>query len=190
MRLPAKGWKAARQAGSFVWLQRWVTPDAAERVRRLSLPGIHLHSERRRFYPNGSLGGPILGFADRDGRGLSGVELLFDRELRGAGAELQAKRDGGGRVLPTATRRQKRAPASQLALDRAAAPPRRRSPSRCARPRAPRDAGRVDPTGEITRWPSRRARSELEDSSAYRARAFVDTFEPGGTPSRSRSRSR
>ena len=91
------------QGASFVWLQRWVTPDAATRVRKLELRGVHLHEERRRFYPNGSLGGPMLGFADRDGHGLSGVELLFDRDLRGAGAELRVNRDGGGRVLPTGT---------------------------------------------------------------------------------------
>jgi cell division protein FtsI/penicillin-binding protein 2 len=52
-------------AAATTWLQRWVTPDAAERVRALGIAGIHLHSERRRFYPNGSLGGPLLGFADR-----------------------------------------------------------------------------------------------------------------------------
>ena len=178
------------QGGSFVWLQRWVTPDAAERVRKLAIEGVHLHQERRRFYPNGALGGPILGFADRDGRGLSGVELLFDRELRGAGAEMRVGRDGGGRVLPTGTH----APETRagqpitLALDLELQHFAEKALAESLRKTGARHATLValDPrTGEIlvlAESPSFDPnRFWLEDSSAYRARAFVDTFEPGST---------
>lgn len=178
------------QGASFVWLQRWVTPDAAGRVRKLDLRGVHLHEERRRFYPNGSLGGPILGFADRDGRGLSGVELLFDAELRGAGAELRVGRDGGGRVLPTGTS----APATRegqpitLALDLELQHFAEKALAEALRKTGARHATLValDPrTGEILALAESPSfdpnRFWLEDSSAYRARAFVDTFEPGST---------
>ena len=40
---------------SFVWIQRWVTPEEADRVRSLGLPGVHLHPERKRFYPSRDL---------------------------------------------------------------------------------------------------------------------------------------
>jgi len=191
LRLPPREVERRLASGpSFVWLQRWVTPDAAERVRALALPGIHLHSERRRFYPNGSLGGPILGFADRDGRGLSGVELLFDRELRGAGAELHARRDGGGRVLPSATK----APETRagqpitLALDLELQHFAEKALAEALRKTGARHATLValDPrNGEILALAESPSfdpnRFWLEDSSAYRARAFVDTFEPGST---------
>ncbi|MEX2208998.1 MAG: penicillin-binding protein 2 [Myxococcota bacterium] len=191
LRLPAKEVeKRLAQAGSFVWLQRWVTPDAAERVRALALPGIHLHSERRRFYPNGSLGGPVLGFADRDGRGLSGVELLFDRELRGAGAELVAKRDGGGRVLPNGTKppETRAGQPITLALDLELQHFAEKALAESLRKTGARHATLValDPrNGEILALAESPSfdpnRFWLEDSSAYRARAFVDTFEPGST---------
>ncbi len=159
-------------------------------MRKLGIEGVHLHQERRRFYPNGALGGPILGFADRDGRGLSGVELLFDRELRGAGAEMRVGRDGGGRVLPTGTH----APETRagqpitLALDLELQHFAEKALAESLRKTGARHATLValDPrTGEIlvlAESPSFDPnRFWLEDSSAYRARAFVDTFEPGST---------
>ncbi len=191
LRLPAKELeRRLAQGASFVWLQRWVSLDAAERVRALAIPGVHLHSERRRFYPNGSLGGPILGFADRDGHGLSGVELLFDRELRGAGAELHVNRDGGGRVLPTSVRSpetrsgQPITLALDLELQHFAEKALAESMSKTGARHATLVA--LDPsTGEILALAESPSfdpnRFWLEDSSAYRARAFVDTFEPGST---------
>jgi cell division protein FtsI (penicillin-binding protein 3) len=191
LRLPAKEIeRRLAQSTSFVWLQRWVTPDAAERVRALALPGIHLHSERRRFYPNGSLGGPILGFADRDGRGLSGVELLFDAELRGASAELHVNRDGGGRVLPTAVKSPETRSGQPitLALDLELQHFAEKALAESLNKTGARHATLValDPrTGEILALAEAPSfdpnRFWLEDPSAYRARAFVDTFEPGST---------
>ncbi len=191
LRLPAKEIEARlAESASFVWLQRWVTPDAADRVRALGLAGVHLHGERRRFYTNGSLAGPLLGFADRDGRGLSGVELLFDRELRGTGAELRMNRDGGGRPLPQDVQ----APETRagqpitLALDLELQHFAEKALAESLRKTGARHATLValDPrTGEIlvaAESPSFDPnRFWLEDSSAYRARAFVDTFEPGST---------
>src|SRR5262249_20905876 len=92
LRLPARELESRLAPGwGFVWLERWVSPDAAAQVTRLNLAGVQLIPERRRFYPNGDLAGPLLGFADRDGRGLSGVELAYDRELRGVSAALSAQ---------------------------------------------------------------------------------------------------
>src|SRR6266487_1570625 len=50
----------------FVWLERRLAPDKAERLRALSLPGIGLIPEARHFYPNGTLLAHVLGFASID----------------------------------------------------------------------------------------------------------------------------
>jgi cell division protein FtsI (penicillin-binding protein 3) len=191
LNLPARELERRLARGSsFVWLQRWVSPDAAARVTRLGLDGVQLMPERRRFYPNGDLAGALVGFADRDGRGLSGVELAYDRELRGVSAELSARRDAHGNVLPTVAS----APAARtgrpvrLAIDvrlqhfaeSALAESLRRTGARHATLVA------LDPTtGEILALAEAPGfdpnRFWLEDKSLYRARAFVDAFEPGST---------
>ena len=86
----------------FAWLKRHASPEEARAVRELGLPGVYLAKEPRRYYPNRSLGGPLLGYAGMDGRGLEGIELRYDKQLRGAPAVIQGLRDAFGReVLPS-----------------------------------------------------------------------------------------
>jgi cell division protein FtsI (penicillin-binding protein 3) len=96
--------EVARALGSrryFAWVKRRLDPDEARALRAQKLPGVYLTREPRRYYPNRSLGGSLLGWAGVDGRGLEGVELRWDKELRGEPAEVQGLRDALGReVLP------------------------------------------------------------------------------------------
>jgi cell division protein FtsI (penicillin-binding protein 3) len=189
--VPARELESRLARGSgFVWLQRWVSPDAATQVTHLNLSGVQLIPERRRFYPNGDLAGPLLGFADRDGRGLSGVELAYDRELRGVSAALSAQRDAHGNVLPSVAS----APAARAGRPvRLAIDVRLQHFAESALAEALRKTGArhatlvaMDPrTGEILALAEAPGfdpnRFWVEDKSLYRARAFVDGFEPGST---------
>ena len=83
---------------NFIWLKRHVTPAEASAVMALGHPGLQLRQEPRRFYPNRTLGGAILGFAGIDGRGLEGVERDFDRYLRGKEYEFDGLRASGQRL--------------------------------------------------------------------------------------------
>ena len=67
----------------FVWLARHVPSDIADAVRKAKLPGIVVEKEPRRWYPARSIGGPIVGRADIDSRGLEGIELSMDAMLKG-----------------------------------------------------------------------------------------------------------
>jgi len=191
LRVPARELEAKLAHGSgFTWLQRWVTPGTAEKVAALHLDGVQLLHERRRFYPNGDLAGAYLGFADRDGRGLSGLELRYDRELRGAGAELAVRRDARGNTLPSVSSaaEDRNGREIRLALD-----VRLQHFAETALADALKKTGAhhatlvaLDPmTGEILALAEAPGfdpnRFWLEDSSLYRARAFVDGFEPGST---------
>ncbi len=67
----------------FVWLKRNLTPRQQQAVNRLGLPGIYFQAETKRVYPQGNLTAHLIGFADVDSRGLSGVEKSFDDLLAG-----------------------------------------------------------------------------------------------------------
>ncbi|MBI4455624.1 MAG: transpeptidase family protein [Acidobacteria bacterium] len=67
----------------FVYVKRKITPRESEQVRALALPGIYFQKESKRFYPNQELSGHVLGFVGMDNVGLSGIEYLLDKEIRG-----------------------------------------------------------------------------------------------------------
>ena len=63
-----------------------VSPRTRQAIHMLGLPGVFFRSEPGRVYPKQRAAAHLVGFAGRDGRGLTGAELAFDAELRdGAG---------------------------------------------------------------------------------------------------------
>lgn len=89
--------KLERRKG-FTWIKRRVPPEDAQRVRDLKIAGVHFTRESRRFYPARELASSLIGFAG-DGRGLEGLELLFDSRLRGSTLLARGLRDAKGQVL-------------------------------------------------------------------------------------------
>jgi cell division protein FtsI (penicillin-binding protein 3) len=83
----------------FTWVKRRLTPEESRAVRELQLPGVYLDREPRRYYPNRALAGPLLGWAGLDAVGQEGIELQYDRFLRGARAQLAGLRDALGRAV-------------------------------------------------------------------------------------------
>jgi len=68
---------------SFSWLARKISPELADRVEKANIPGIFVVKEPKRFYPNGTLAGPLIGFVGLDDSGLEGLEMVYDRDLKG-----------------------------------------------------------------------------------------------------------
>lgn len=98
-----EGRLAARAAE--VWLARRVSPEQARAVRDAHLPGVYAALRTRRDYPLGSLAAHLLGVVGIDNQGLEGLELQYERVLRGRpGRELQES-DARGRAIPGGLRR-------------------------------------------------------------------------------------
>lgn len=91
--------KKLKQEKHFVWLARKVEPEQGRRVERLSLEGVGVVMEGRRFYPKGPLLSHVLGFAGMDDRGLEGVELHYEQYLRGEKRAVVLQRDGLQRAV-------------------------------------------------------------------------------------------
>lgn len=82
-----------RSGKSFVYLARRIPPQTAEKALQLGLKGIYSHPETRRFYPNRELASHVLGFVGTDGAGLSGLEYLYQNELKGQKARVDVRVD-------------------------------------------------------------------------------------------------
>jgi cell division protein FtsI (penicillin-binding protein 3) len=83
----------------FLYVERHVEPAQKEAVRKLGLPGVYFQREYKRFYPNGEVTGHLLGFTSLDEEGQEGLELAFDRTLRGTDGSKRVIKDGRGRVI-------------------------------------------------------------------------------------------
>ena len=59
-----------------------LTPEEKDRIDNLGLPGISFEPESHRVYPLGPTAGHLIGFVDRGGVGLAGVEKGLDGTIR------------------------------------------------------------------------------------------------------------
>ncbi|HQP10784.1 MAG TPA: penicillin-binding transpeptidase domain-containing protein, partial [Candidatus Omnitrophota bacterium] len=77
----------------FVWLQRKLSAETTEAIKKLKIKGLGFRRESKRYYPNGNLAAHVIGFADTDNDGLEGLELFYNRYLRGRPGQMQVLRD-------------------------------------------------------------------------------------------------
>ena len=72
----------------FVWLERVVDPEDCKAAEQLidqhHLKGFGFIDESRRYYPNDEMLANVLGFVGRDDKGLDGLEMSLDKEIRGS----------------------------------------------------------------------------------------------------------
>lgn len=60
-----------------------ISHEKAKEIRALGLDGVYIGEDSKRHYPFGSYLSHVLGFAGVDNQGLMGLELYYDKELRG-----------------------------------------------------------------------------------------------------------
>jgi cell division protein FtsI (penicillin-binding protein 3) len=84
---------------SFTWVERWLAPEVAARVKNMKLPGIGFAPESKRFYPNMEIAAHVVGFTGRDPNGLEGIELKYDSTILGNTGYMITERDALGRNI-------------------------------------------------------------------------------------------
>ena len=87
----------------FVYLKRQLSPELAQRIADLKLPGIHEQKEYRRYYPGGEVSAHILGFTNVEDRGQEGIELAFEKQLAGAPGLRRVIKDRRGQIIEDVT---------------------------------------------------------------------------------------
>ncbi|WP_256760239.1 penicillin-binding transpeptidase domain-containing protein [Cohnella sp. WQ 127256] len=62
--------------------------------------GLYFNEEQKRYYPNGTLASHILGYEDKDGIAITGLEKKLNEELSGAPGFIKYQKDGARVQLP------------------------------------------------------------------------------------------
>ncbi len=88
---------------SFEWIKRQITPEQAQQIRNLQLPGVDLTEESRRFYPKGTLASHVLGISGTDNTGLEGIDYYYNDLVGGTKGRIIIEHDAAGREIPEAT---------------------------------------------------------------------------------------
>ena len=102
LQVPQKQLERRVQAHSdkqFVYLKRHAGWDMSRRLDALRLPHLELRPEYRRYYPAAEIAAHVTGLTDIDDQGIEGVELAFERNLRGQpGAKIVLKDRRGNSI--------------------------------------------------------------------------------------------
>ena len=83
----------------FVYLKRQVSPEIAQSLDVLQVPGLYSQREYRRYYPSSEVTAHVIGFTDVDDIGQEGMELAFDHWLRGRDGAKRVLKDRTGRII-------------------------------------------------------------------------------------------
>jgi stage V sporulation protein D (sporulation-specific penicillin-binding protein) len=98
--------KLSDKGKSEVWIKRQLTREESTQIRELNIKGIYFTEEPKRYYPNGNLASHILGFTMKyaepgEGvKGQEGLELYYDKYLKGIPGQIVMETDAKGRETP------------------------------------------------------------------------------------------
>ena len=181
---------ASKRDKEFVYLKRRVSPNVAEKVMALRIPGVALAPEYKRFYPAGEVAAHVVGFTNVDDVGQEGMELVYDDQLKGISGTKRVVKDRFGRIVENVERISEPQPGKDiiLSIDRRLQYLAYRELKKAVKSNRA-DSGSVViidvRTGEVLAMVNQPAynpnnRGELLNDH-LRNRAVTDVFEPGST---------
>lgn len=75
--------KRVEKHSSIERIKSNVDKETADYIRNLSLKGVMVDEDYKRFYPYGSLASKVIGFTGSDNQGIIGLEVEYDEYLQG-----------------------------------------------------------------------------------------------------------
>ncbi|MFM8529703.1 MAG: peptidoglycan D,D-transpeptidase FtsI family protein [Ilumatobacteraceae bacterium] len=96
--------KLSDRSTSFVYVQRFVDSEVADAILSLRLAGVNGVSEPERVQVAGGLARNVIGRTDPFGTGAAGLELQYEKVLRGQDGTEVREINNSGRSLPGGTR--------------------------------------------------------------------------------------
>ncbi len=85
---------------ALVKIERWIDDDKAKQIREAQIPGIWVAEDNQRYYPYGNFAPYVLGHTSADSEGIAGVEMKYNKHLKGTAGKLIVSTDASGREIP------------------------------------------------------------------------------------------
>lgn len=73
-----------------------VDKKTGDEIRKLSLDGVKVDEDFKRYYPYGELASKVLGFTGADNQGIIGLEVKYDQVLQGTDGKILTLTDARG----------------------------------------------------------------------------------------------
>lgn len=78
---------------------RGLSYEIADKINALNIDGVYLLKEGKRYYPYTNVLSHVLGYVGIDNQGLSGIESMYDKYLKGSDGSIKYLSDGKGQRL-------------------------------------------------------------------------------------------
>ena len=174
----------------FAYLKRGVPPNVVAQVKQLNIEGVFYKREYKRYYPEGEVTAHVVGFTNIDDKGQEGLELAYNKWLRGVPGKRQVLKDRLGNIV--ADVRIIRKPIEghnlQLSIDHRIQYLAYRALQQAVKKNKAKSGSIVVldvKTGEILAMVNQPSynpnRRPADRDGRYRNRAVTDVFEPGST---------
>lgn len=85
---------------ALVKIERWIDDDKAKQIREAQIPGIWVAEDNQRYYPYGNFAPYVLGHTSADSQGIAGIEMEYNKHLKGTPGKLIVSTDASGREIP------------------------------------------------------------------------------------------
>ena len=178
------------QHRDFMYLARNVDDKLYANIKKANLESVYATQSYARFYPGGKASSQVVGIVDIDGRGIEGIEYLFDQVLAGQKGHAKYLINPFGETIESIERHEP-GPGEdiQLTIDRTIQYHAYEALREGVKKTGAKNAHAVVvevATGDIVAaagYPSYDPQAALEKGkrAGMRSRVFTDLFEPGST---------
>lgn len=181
--------KLAKQNRDFVYLKRRISPELANHIMALHIPGVNMQREYKRFYPAGEVAAHLVGYTGYDEKGLEGFELQYQNWLSGKSGSRHVIKDRQGHIVDDleAVKLPQDGRDLVVSIDRKVQYLAYRELAKAVEESNAKAGAAVvlnAKTGEIlamANYPAYNPNNPSKDVTKSRNRAIVDQFEPGST---------
>ena len=103
-------YKKVTANSAYEEVKKRITSEQAKKIKELKSPkskeqapklkGVYLSEDSKRFYPYNNFASHVIGFTGSDNQGLSGIELQYDKYLKGVSGRVVAAKNAAGNDMP------------------------------------------------------------------------------------------